>query len=66
MHATKKPPEPVHVPGTMRGEEVSIKRGKEPGRLAGRKNYRTMRDATGINADDREPIHPAMPHIPPQ
>lgn len=59
------PPEPVHVPGTMRGEEVAVKTGKEPGRRDGRKNYRSARDSTGINAADRQPIDPKMPSIPP-
>jgi hypothetical protein len=66
MHALRKPPEPVHVPGTVRGEEVSVKYGKEPGRRERRKYYRSARDSTGINADDREPIDQAMPDIPPQ
>jgi hypothetical protein len=64
MRIHRKPPEPVHVPGTVRGEELSIKEGKEPGRRSGRKYYRSARDSTGINADDREPILPSMPDIP--
>jgi hypothetical protein len=26
---------------------------------------RTAKDASGINPDDRRPINPAMPHLPP-
>ncbi len=54
----------THVAGVPKGEELALKT-KEPGRAAGRKNYQDMRDATGINADKRQPIHPAMPNIPP-
>lgn len=65
MQALKKPPTPAHVPGTKRGEEVSAKEGKEPGRRENRKYYRASRDSTGINPEDREPIDRAMPDIPP-
>jgi hypothetical protein len=57
------PPEPVHIPGTAKGEESSLN-GKEPGRGQG-KQYRSARDSTGINPENRQPIHPAMPNIPP-
>ncbi len=60
----RKPPEPTHVPGIIRGEETVLKRGHEPGR-GNRNQYRGARDSTGINASDREPIHPVMPNIPP-
>jgi hypothetical protein len=59
-----KNPEPIHVPGTPKGEEQAINR-REPGRALDRKYYRTARDSTGINPDKREPIIPAMPNIPP-
>jgi hypothetical protein len=59
-----KPPAPVHVAGTNRGEMLSLEKGKEPGRGKG-KNYRTARDSTSINASARDPIHPAMPNLPP-
>ena len=49
---------PSHTPFTKRGEA----QGKEPGRET---ETRTARDATGINPKDREPIDPAMPHLPP-
>ncbi len=52
----------AHTPGTKRGEEWAYKGSKEPGREGA---ARTARDATGINADKREPIDPRMPHLPP-
>lgn len=62
---------PAHALGTRKGEEQSIG-SSEPGRHdrgtshAGRpQGKRTMRDATGINPDDRAPIDPRMPHMPP-
>jgi hypothetical protein len=64
MLLRKKPPEPVHVPGTVRGEEVVLDKGHEPGR-GDRKYYRTARDSTGVNANDRNPILASMPNIPP-
>jgi hypothetical protein len=65
MHHAK-PPQPVHIPGTAKGEEMTLHKGKEPGREAGKtRNYRTSRDSTGINASDRAPIHPDMPSMPP-
>jgi hypothetical protein len=50
----------------MRGEEMLLKQGREAGRNPNRKYYRSARDATGINADDREPILSTMPSLPPQ
>ena len=62
----EKPPQPVHIPGTAKGEEMTLHKGKEPGREMGKtRNYRSARDSTGINAKSREPIHPKMPNIPP-
>jgi hypothetical protein len=55
---------PAHTSGAPRGEELV----RDYGREEGRKNPklgRTARDATGINAADREPIDPRMPHMPP-
>ncbi len=64
--AKNPPPQPVHVEGMDKGEELARKKGKEPGRgEPDRKSYRTARDSTGVNAADREPIHPDMPDIPP-
>ncbi|HZM03494.1 MAG TPA: hypothetical protein VFC44_10740 [Candidatus Saccharimonadales bacterium] len=59
------PPEPVHVKGTNKGEEMVLNKGREAGRGKGQKSYRTARDSTGINAKDRDPIIPAMGNIPP-
>lgn len=63
QHKHHMPPQPVHVPGTNRGEEMVIDKGKEPGR--GKSPSRTARDSTGIDAQRRNPIDPSMPHIPP-
>jgi hypothetical protein len=61
----KKPPEPTHVEGIHKGEEAVLELGQEPGRRSDRKQYRDARDATSIDAKHRQPIHPAMPNIPP-
>jgi hypothetical protein len=63
-HNMSRQPQPVHIPGTNKGEEQALT-SKEAGRELNRKNYQSARDATGINAAQRQPIHPAMPHIPP-
>jgi hypothetical protein len=64
MRKRYNPPEPVHVPGILRGEEHVTKKGREEGRgLPG--HYRSARDSTSINPDKHAPIHPAMPSIPP-
>jgi hypothetical protein len=55
---------PSHTPGAPRGEELVRKYGREEGRKDPRAG-RTARDATGINASQREPIDPRMPHLPP-
>ncbi|MBS1795555.1 MAG: hypothetical protein JSS81_16995 [Acidobacteria bacterium] len=61
-----------HQTGTLKGEEQSQNQGGEAGREetgesgAGRPTgVRTARDSTSINPDDREPIDPKMPHMPP-
>jgi hypothetical protein len=59
-----KPPQPVHIPGTKKGEEQALDT-KEAGRGAGGRDYATSRDATGINPKARAPIHPDMPSLPP-
>ncbi|MDB5355415.1 MAG: hypothetical protein JWN24_1868 [Phycisphaerales bacterium] len=60
------PPEPTHVPGTNKGEELVMKRGREPGRdEPGSRGYRDARDSTSIDPQDREPIDPRMPEMPP-
>jgi hypothetical protein len=53
-----------HTPGTPKGEECVRRHGKEPGR-SNQQPSRTARDATSINARDREPIDPRMPEMPP-
>lgn len=52
---------PSHTPGTRRGEEVGL-RHPEKGRTS---KARTARSATAINARQRGPIDPRMPHLPP-
>ena len=60
------PPQPVHVEGTSRGEEMVLHHGKEPGRKhTNGRDYRCARDSTGISASKRRPIHPDMPNTPP-
>lgn len=61
----KNPPKPVHVAGTLKGEETVHKKGREPGRGQSEESYRTARDSTSINPEGCEPIHPDMPRIPP-
>ena len=63
MQRYKKPLEPIHVQGMHRGEELALEKGREPGR--GGRLYRAARDSTGINPEHHQPIHPAMPEIPP-
>lgn len=60
------PPNPIHVPGVHRGEELVLKRGREPGRAErGKRGYRSARDSTSINSESRGPIDPRMPEMPP-
>ena len=60
------PPKPIHVAGAHKGEELSIKRGREPGREErGKNGYRSARDSTSVNAEGRGPIDPRMPEMPP-
>lgn len=59
------PAAPAHTPGTAKGEEQSLNKGKEPGRDKPHIAPRTARDSTGINADDKAPIDPRMPYFPP-
>jgi hypothetical protein len=63
---------PAHEPGTRKGEERAKSEGREPGRYdsgtagAGRPTGKsTARDFTGINPDDRNPIDPNSPVLPP-
>jgi hypothetical protein len=55
---------PSHTPGTPRGEELVRRYGREAGREQGHPG-RTARDATSVNPAARDPIDPAMPHLPP-
>ncbi len=57
------PDAPAHTPGTSKGEEQIENQGKEPGR--DEKSHRTARDSSSINVAGKEPIDPAMPHMPP-
>jgi hypothetical protein len=52
------PDMPSHTPGTPRGEDLAGKHGGKP-------FNRRADDATGINVDDRKPIDPRMPSMPP-
>ena len=56
--------EPIHVPGNVKGEEMTLRKGKEPGRGESR-SYRSSRDATSINPENKRPILPTMPSLPP-
>jgi hypothetical protein len=66
MQGKATPPDPVHIEGTTKGEELARREGREPGREETRGGpYRTARDSTGIDAGTKGPIHPDMPNIPP-
>lgn len=63
---------PSHDSGTGKGEEKSTWEGKEAGREdagtshADRPAGTSMaRDSTSINPDDRDPIDPESPNMPP-
>jgi len=62
MHLRRKPPDPIRLSGTKKGEEFALVEGKEQGR--GGRQYRSARDSTSINSSHWQPIHPAMPNIP--
>jgi hypothetical protein len=64
MQTKNPPPQPIHIPGTAKGEEMVLHKGKEPGKGVA-PACRTARDSTGIDAKRREPIDPKMPHLPP-
>jgi hypothetical protein len=61
----KPPPRPTHIARTNRGEELVRTHGREPGRGESKRGYRSARDSTGLNADNRAPIDPRMPEMPP-
>ncbi len=52
-----KPDTPAHA--------VGIRKGESRGRPLAERPTRVAKDATGINLDQRGPIHPKMPHMPP-
>ena len=63
---------PAHDAGTGKGEEKSSWEGKEPGRHDLDDTHAdrpaggsTARDSTSINPDDRNPIDPDSPNLPP-
>ena len=64
MRTHKEPPQPVHISGMHKGEELVLEKGREAGR-GGEDQYRSARDSTSINPESRQPIDPAMPNIPP-
>ena len=51
------PDTPAHAIGIRKGESRAAPLVQRPTRIA--------KDATGINLDQRGPIHPKMPHLPP-
>ncbi len=64
------PPNPAHQPGTGKGEEKSMKEGKESGRQDTDTTGEAKRPAgkttgetsTGVNPKD--PVDPQSPHLP--
>lgn len=52
-----RPVTPSHAIGIRKGESRAEPPAKRPTRKA--------QDATGINLEQRGPIHPKMPHLPP-
>lgn len=59
QHTTRD--KPSHTSGTHKGEEWVLTQ-KEAGRES---KVSTARSSTGINAAQRGPIDPRMPHLPP-
>ncbi|MFL6278311.1 MAG: hypothetical protein ACJ74G_24260 [Blastocatellia bacterium] len=63
---------PTHHPGARKGEELLDDEGKESGRHDKEQSGdnrpsggSTARDSTSINPDDRNPIDPNSPNMPP-
>ena len=63
---------PTHHPGARKGEEIIQDEGKESGRHDKKQTGQdrpaggsTARDSTSINPDDRNPIDPSSPKLPP-
>ncbi len=66
------PDAPAHDWGTGKGEEKSSTEGKEAGRHDHDSTHMdrpaggsTQRDSTSINPEDRDPIDPNSPNLPP-
>jgi hypothetical protein len=60
------PPNPAHVAGNAKGEEMVQRKGREPGRDdQNKQGYRSARDATSVGAEHHGPILPIMPEMPP-
>ena len=60
----KNPPPDIdaHSSGVKARRRMGLRRHERAGT---RRDGRTARDATGINADKRAPIDPRMPNLPP-
>jgi hypothetical protein len=52
-----RPDTPAHPTGVRKGENRARPLAERPTRVA--------KDASGVNLDQRGPIHPKMPHLPP-
>jgi hypothetical protein len=72
MSRQQTPSRPAHQHGIARGEEAARHTGREPGQRsagttgAGRPaTTTTPRFSTGINPNDRKPIDPKSPYLPP-
>lgn len=57
MTPKPQPDTTAHAIGVRKGESRAESLAQRPTRKA--------KDATGINLDQRGPIHPKMPHLPP-
>ena len=65
-------PDPVHQPGTGKGEQKPTTEGKEAGRddagTTGQANRpvgtTTASTSTGVNPDAENPVDPSSPHMP--
>jgi hypothetical protein len=62
------PTAPAHTPGVKQGNargNLKKEKGLMPGADGQEGAKASARRSTGINADDREPIDPRMPNLPP-
>lgn len=46
-------------------QATGVRKGESRAQLLVQRPTRTAKDASGINVDQRGPIHPKMPHLPP-